>query len=136
LIASALGVKPEVFRDAFSKVKPARNGQPTPEHARANKQVLMAALGKHGITNERLDEVSNYYRYQPQSGELWNHVPAQATAIIENGKVVGFEISNPGSGYCSGPRVTVAGYDVKVTATIGYSQDFQTNGSLISLEVE
>ena len=45
LIASALGVKPEVFRDAFSKVKPARNGQPTPEHARANKQVLDAYLG-------------------------------------------------------------------------------------------
>src|SRR5437588_6288417 len=68
LIAAALGVKPEIFRDAFSRVTPAKNGKPTGDEARRNKEILMKALGPHGITNERLDEVSNYYRYQPQKG--------------------------------------------------------------------
>jgi len=32
---------------------------PTPSAARDNKKVLMDALGPYGISNERLDEVSN-----------------------------------------------------------------------------
>ena len=63
LIAAALGVEPEVFRQAFSNVKPARGGAPSAARVRANKEVLMSALGKQGITNDRLDTVSNYYRY-------------------------------------------------------------------------
>ena len=56
LIAAALGVAPEVFRDAFSQVRPARGGrEPEPAQVRQNKSVLMKALGKHGITNEKLD---------------------------------------------------------------------------------
>ena len=59
LIAAALGVKDEVFREAFSHVHPAGpgSGGPTGEEARANKAALMKALGKYGITNERLDAV-------------------------------------------------------------------------------
>src|SRR4051794_23144238 len=66
LIAAALGVKTEVFREAFSGVTPAGDRRPTGDEARRNKAALMKVLQPLGITNERLDEVSNYYRYQPQ----------------------------------------------------------------------
>src|SRR6476646_4261686 len=56
LIAAALGVKPEVFRETFSRVRPAKNGKPSGQEARRNKEVLMEALGRYGISNERLDE--------------------------------------------------------------------------------
>src|SRR5206468_1655940 len=71
LIAGALGVAPEVFREAFSHVHPAGpgSGGPTDAEARANKAALMNALGKYGVTNERLDTVSNYYRYVRSRGE-------------------------------------------------------------------
>jgi hypothetical protein len=135
LIAAALGVKSEVFRQAFSKVNPARGGDPSPAVARANKQVLMAALGKHGITNERLDTVSNYYRYRGARGEVWRHTPATAKAIIKNGKVTGFTITKSGAGYSSPPYVRVAGHDVRVEATIAFSKDFRTNGRITSLKI-
>jgi hypothetical protein len=96
----------------------------------------MDALGKHGITNERLDEVSNYYRYQPQSGELWTHTPATASATIRDGKVVSLEITDPGAGYMTAPTAVVAGHvAVKVKATIEFTKDLRTNGRLTSLTV-
>lgn len=137
LIAAALGVEAQVFRDAFSNVNPAQNGAPTEARARTNKKVLLDALSKHGVTNERLDEVSNYYRYQPGRGNLWKHTPASATAIIKEGKVTGFEITNAGSGYLTPPTVTVAGHpDLRVKATLEFSKEFRTNGSIKSLTIE
>ncbi len=67
LIAAALGITDDVFREAFSRVRPARpgSGGPTNEEAQQNKAALMKALGKYGFTNERLDAVSNFYRYPP-----------------------------------------------------------------------
>lgn len=136
LIAAALGVKPEVFRQAFSNVKPARGGDPSPARARANKETLMAALGKHGISNDRLDTVSNYYRYQPERGGLWKHTPATTKAIIKEGKVTDLQITNAGSGYITPPTVTIAGHeDVKVKVTLEFSQDFSKNGSIKSLKI-
>lgn len=136
LIASALGVKPEVFRQAFSNVKPARGGDPTPARAQANKKVLMEALGKHGITNDRLDAVSNYYRYQPGRGNLWKHTPASAKAILKDGNVTGFKITNPGSGYMTPPTVSVVDHeDIQVKATLEFTDNFQTNGSIKSLTI-
>ena len=89
LVANGLGVTPEVFRDAFSGVHPAgpNSGGPTPDEARANKRVLLDKLAKYGVTNDRLDEVSNYYRYRRSDGELWKHRAATGYAIIENGKI-------------------------------------------------
>ncbi len=138
LIAAALGVEPQVFRDAFSGVTPARGMfGPTPSAARDNKQVLMDALGPYGITNERLDEVSNQYRYPPGPGYLWKHVPARATAIVTDGKITGFTLIKAGSGYLTEPAVSVAGYEnVKAKATLMFSQDFTTNGSIESLTIE
>ena len=136
LIAAALGVKPDVFRQAFSNVKPARGGDPTPAREQANKKVLMDALGKHGISNDRLDMVSNYYRYRPGRGKLWKHTPASAKAIIKEGKITGFEITNPGSGYMTPPSISIAGHAaMKVKATLEFSKNFQTNGSLKSLTI-
>lgn len=137
LIGPALGVTPEVFREAFSGVTPARNGHPTEEHARANKRVLMAALGKYGITNERLDEVSNFYRYEPQRGGLWKHQPAKVVAVVENGKLTGLNIGDGGYGYTTAPRVNVAGFpDVKVTAKIEFGTELRKNGRLAELRIE
>jgi hypothetical protein len=87
LVAGALGVKPEVFRKAFSGVTPSKNGPPTGAEARKNKEALMKVLGPLGITNDRLDEVSNQYRYRPQAGELWPTTQARAVAIVENGAI-------------------------------------------------
>src|ERR1019366_5026645 len=108
LIAAALEVTPEVFRDAFSQVRPARGGsEPEPAQVRQNKAVLMKALGKYGITNERLDTVSNYYRSPPGRNGLWTTTPAVANALIKGGEVVGYEIVSSGSGYSSPPTVSV-----------------------------
>ena len=51
-------------------------GRQQPEQVRKNKAALMGALAKYGVTNERLDAVSNYYRYRPQEGEMWPTTPA------------------------------------------------------------
>src|SRR5882757_5216491 len=83
LVAGALEVKPEVFREAFSGVTPAKNGKPSGEEARRNKTALMKVLQPYGVTNDRLDEVSNYYRYRPQAGEMWPVKEAKAVAIVE-----------------------------------------------------
>src|SRR4029079_7602033 len=90
LVAGGLGVKPEGFREAFSHVHPAGpgSGGPTGEEARANKAALMSALGKYGITNDRLDEVSNYYRYMRSNGEMWKTRNAVANALVKDGVVV------------------------------------------------
>ncbi|WP_145420603.1 hypothetical protein [Planctomycetes bacterium K23_9] len=137
LIGNALGVTPKVFRDAFSGVTPAKSGPPSPSHARANKKILMDALGKHGVTNNRLDEVSNYYRYRPQDGEIWTFVPATAKATIQNDKVVGIEIIESGSGYTTPPNISIVGYeDTRVIAEIQFSTNLQKNGRVVSLTLK
>lgn len=136
LIAAALDVPIQVFRDAFSNVRPARSGAPTEVQAQANKKVLMEALGPHGITNERLDEVSNYYRYNHAQGEHWTYRPAKATVIVRDGRVVGFNMMDGGFGYTTPPKVIVAGYpQTKVKARLAFGTDFRTNGSIKSLTV-
>ncbi|MEO2013388.1 MAG: thermonuclease family protein [Fuerstiella sp.] len=103
LIAAALGVESDVFRQAFSGVNPSSMGAPSPMLARTNKKVLMDALSKYGVSNERLDQVSNYYRYNRSAGKTWQRSPATATAVIKDGKVAGITITNPGAGYTVAP---------------------------------
>lgn len=135
LIAAALGVPTDVFREAFSHVTPAGAGQePDPAQVQKNKAALLNVLSPYGVTNERLDEVSNYYRYNGSAGETWPHIPATATAIVENGIVTGFVITNPGSGYSSVPIVAVNGAgEVLAVATVSYTTDFKTNGSVTAI---
>jgi hypothetical protein len=136
LIAAALEVKPEVFRKAFSGVTPARNGGPSAEQARSNKAALMKVLRPLGVTNERLDEVSNYYRYRPQRGELWTVTAAKGHAVVENGKIKKIVITDAGSGYSSAPTISVAGFEkAEITATVHFDKDLKKNGSISSAKV-
>jgi hypothetical protein len=131
LIASALGVPPEVFREAFSHVHPAGAGlEPNPIQVQLNKKALLSVLGPYGITNDRLDTVSNYYRFNGSAGETWPQIQATAKAIVANGIVTGFTITNPGSGYTSPPVVTLLNSSAKATAKLSFTTDFSTNGSL------
>jgi hypothetical protein len=140
LIAAALGVPTEVFREAFSGVTPAGtdSGGPSSEQAQQNKKALLSVLAPYGITNDRLDEVSNYYRYNGSKGQIWSRTLATATATVTNGVVTGVTITNPGSGYSSNPTVTVTGPNGKVTATaaLSYTTDFKTNGSVTAITIK
>jgi hypothetical protein len=137
LIAAALGVPTEVFRTAFSGVTPAGPGRggPTEAEAQANKAALLRVLAPYGITNERLDEVSNRYRYMGSAGQLWQHTLATAKATVVDGRVTGITIVDAGSGYSSAPTVTVTGATgtVRATATVRYTTEFATNGSLAAI---
>jgi hypothetical protein len=138
LVAGALGVAPEVFRDAFSHVHPADPGVgPTGDEARQNKRALMSALGKYGITNDRLDTVSNRYRYVRSRDELWPVKAATAVALVKNGVVTGFEVSSGGYGYSSPPKVSVPGVkDFSCEVKLGFSKTFEKNGSVSGIEIK
>ncbi|OWK36692.1 hypothetical protein FRUB_09255 [Fimbriiglobus ruber] len=136
LVAAALGVKTEEFREAFSGVTPARNGRPTGEEARANKAALMKVLKPLGVTNDRLDEVSNFYRYQPQRGELWRNTAAKAHAVVENGKIKEIVVTEPGAGYSTAPKATVQGMEkVRLKVTVLFDKDLKKNGSVSAVEI-
>lgn len=135
LVAGALGVAPEVFRDAFSRVHPVAPGsQPDQARARENKAVLLSVLGKYGISNEKLDAVSDYYRYQPGTGRLWPTMPAVITALVKNGIVTALEVNEGGYGYSSPPTISVPGAVVgKVTVNLFFGRELQKNGSVASV---
>jgi hypothetical protein len=138
LIASALGVSPQVFRDAFSHVSPAPAGQePAPGQVRRNKEALLSALGRYGVTNERLDEVSNYYRYNPGRGEMWPTVPAEGYALVsQGGEVIRVVITNPGAGYSSAPTISFdRGVRASTSVSVAFSKDLRKNGSITSVTV-
>jgi hypothetical protein len=136
LIAAGLGVKPEQFREAFSKVTPAKGRGPSREEQRKNKETMMKVLRPLGITNERLDEVANYYRFRPQAGELWPVASAKGYANIEDGKVKKLVITETGGGYNTPPRVTIEGMEgVRLEATLGFDKDLKKNGAIASVRV-
>lgn len=136
LIAAALKVPPDVFREAFSHVTPASGGrEPDPDQVRRNKSALLGFLGPYGVQNDRLDEVTNYYRYNRAGGELlWRVTPASAYARVRNGVVTGFVITDAGSGYSSPPEVSIPGMPgIRVTAALSFSSSFRENGSINGL---
>lgn len=136
LMAAALGVKLDEFRQAFSGVRPAHGRGPTGAEARRNKEALMKVLMPLGVTNERMDEVANYYRFRPQDGELWPTKPAKAYAVVEDRKIKKVIITDPGSGYCGPPKVTVKGFeDASLEARLKLMIDLKKNGGIESIEV-
>ena len=136
LVAAGLGVTPELFREAFSAVKPARDGKPSPDEARRNKAALLKVLSPHGVTNERLDEVSDDYRYQPQRGELWTNTPAKAYAMVEAGKFKQIVLTSAGSGYSSAPKATVEGMEgLQLKVTVQFGKDLEKNGAIGAVEI-
>jgi len=137
LIAAALGVPDDVFRQAFTKVKPAPAGQqPDPAQVILNKQNLMRSLGPYGVTDDRLNTVSNYYRYRRSSGEMWRNTPAAAYATLQNGSVTAITITKAGSGYSSPPKVSVSGLPgVHLAASVAYGTKLEENGSIKEIKV-
>jgi hypothetical protein len=136
LIAAALGVPSDVFREAFSHVRPAPAGtRPTPDQVRRNKEALMNALGPHGVTNDRLDEVSNYYRYVRSRGEMWPTKPAQAYTEVKDGKIVRFVVTKGGAGYSSPPSVSVPGYDVATKVELSFGKKLENNGTVKAIKL-
>ena len=136
LIAAALGVKPKVFREAFSGVTPARGRGPTGDEARRNKAALMKVLSPHGVTNDRMDEVANYYRFRPEADELWPVKPAKAHAIVAGGKIKRIVVTDPGSGYSSPPEMKVAGYpQLVLKSTLEFSPELKKNGGIAKVEI-
>jgi hypothetical protein len=136
LIAAALGVKQDEFRKAFSGVTPARGGPPSASQARKNKEALMKVLGPLGVSNDRLDEVSDYYRYQPQKGELWPTTAAEGYAVVSDGKLQKLVVTLAGSGYCSPPKVTIKGMEtLTLEATLHVDKEFEKNGAVESIKV-
>ncbi|CAN5528782.1 hypothetical protein BH09VER1_BH09VER1_22900 [soil metagenome] len=137
LIAAALGVPTEVFREAFTHVHPVRDGGPTREQAQANKAALMSALEKYGVNNDRLDAVSNYYRYRPQMSELWTHRDASANALVKDGSVIGYEITAPGAGYSAPPVVSVPGIkNATAKVELVFGKTLESNGSIATIKVK
>jgi hypothetical protein len=135
LVAGALGVSPEVFRSAFSGVRPAPLGtEPDPEQVRRNKAVLLGALARYGVTNDELDRVSNFYRYRPGRGELWPVAAAAGYAVVKDGAVTSVVITQPGYGYCAPPTVSVPGHpEVALEAELHFDRDVKKNGSVASV---
>ncbi|MCU1396599.1 MAG: hypothetical protein JWM34_5027 [Ilumatobacteraceae bacterium] len=136
LVASLLGVAPEVFREAFSGVTPAKGAAPVDAQVKLNKQALLAVLGPYGVTNDALDAASNTYRYLASAGQTWDHEAATATATVVDGTVTAINVTDPGHGYTSIPTVTVTlpdGSTVSATATIAYTNDVATNGSISTI---
>jgi len=136
LVAGGLGIPAEVFREAFSHVRPARGGEPEPAQIQQNKHALLSALGRYGVTNDRLDEVSNYYRYMASRGEMWRHIDAAGYATVVNGKVTGFTVTSAGAGYSSAPAIVVEGLgEVNADVVIAYGKNLATNGSIQSISI-
>ncbi len=137
LIGNALGVTPEVFREAFSHVTPAPGGsEPEPGQVQRNKAALLGALGKYGVTNDFLDRVSNYYRYQPGRGQLWPTSNGAATAIIKDGAVTSIQITKAGGGYSSPPKVSIPRHpEIALNATLAFGKDLKSNGSIAAISV-
>lgn len=137
LIAAALGVPSDVFRTAFSRVRPAGAGrEPEPGQVQANKSALMNALAKYGVTNEQLDAVSDFYRYVRSRNELWPTKPAVANALVKNGDVIGYEVISGGSGYSSAPTVFIPNmHNATPTVELSFGKNRESNGSIRAIIV-
>src|SRR5207237_7847649 len=123
LTAARLRPPPETFRQASTHVTPAPAGQePDPAQVRRNKEALLQALGKYGVTNDLLDTVSNHYRYNRAKDQLWRHTPAAAYATLRNGAVTQIVITTPGPGNSSPPIVSIPDMPkIKLKATLSFS---------------
>ena len=107
---------------------------PDPAQIQLNKLALLSALSPYGVTNQRLDQVSNFYRYNRSAGELWRHSPASAYATVVNGAVTGFVIVLAGAGYSSPPIVTIPRYPgTSAVASLDFTNHSASNGSINSI---
>ena len=83
------------------------------------------------MTNDRLDAVSNYYRYAGSRGETWKHRDAAGYAVVRGGAVVSVTVTDAGAGYTTPPTVTLPGLPAAtLTPTLAFGTDLATNGSV------
>jgi hypothetical protein len=131
LVAAGLGVPTEVFRRAFSQVSPAAAGEePDPDQVQRNKAALLKVLAPYGVTNEDLDRVSDFYRYNGTTGGMWTHSAAKATATVRDGRVVSVRVVSGGAGYSSPPTLKVPGTATPLKASVVYGKTLSTNGRI------
>lgn len=139
LVAAALDVPADAFRRTFSHVHPAGpgSGGPTDAEARQNKADLLAGLSPYGVTDERLNAVSDYYRYRRGRDQLWRHRAAVAYAVVRaDGTVARFDVADAGAGYTTPPVATIDGLpDATVAVTLAFGTTLPANGSIRSLAV-
>lgn len=131
LYASMLGVSPAVFRRAFGGVHPDAAHDPTNAQQQDNKAALMSVLAAYHVTNDELDRVANYYRFNSAVGQTWPHRPARAEAVVENGTVTSIRVLDGGAGYTTAPTVVIAGHpSVAAAARVVFTSSFATNGHI------
>jgi hypothetical protein len=136
LIAAALGVPADVFRTAFTGVTPAAAGaEPEGGQVDRNKSALLAVLSPYGVTNARLDQVSNHYRYNGAGGGTWPIRQAAAVATIRSGKVLSIVVTDPGVGYTSTPTIAITGTAGAAVAELSFGADLTTNGSVAAIRL-
>ncbi len=137
LIAAGLGVPTTVFREAFSHVIPAPAGrEPEAAQVRKNKAALLSRLSAYGVTNEAIDRVSNYYRYNESRGEWWPYCLGKIEPVRTGGEITGFKIVRPGFGYSSEPMISVAGYpNMRLKVDLAYGKDLTKNGSIANIRI-
>lgn len=96
----------------------------------------MKVLAPHGVTNDRLDQVSDYYRFRPERGELWPTTPAKAQAVVVGGKARRIVVTDPGSGYSSPPEIKVVGFpQLVLKSTLEFSPELTKNGGVAKVEI-
>jgi len=118
-------------------VKPAPAGTiPGHQRVQENKAKLMRVLGPKGITNDRLDEVSDYYRYNRRFEKLWRTRPASIYAVVDEGDVIGFKIIDGGAGYTTSPSVSIPGVNTfNATVNLSFGTDLSTNGAVTAVSI-
>jgi hypothetical protein len=131
LYASMLGVTPDVFRRAFSGVRPDAAHSPTSARQQTNKSALMSVLGAYHVTNDQLDRVANYYRFNSAAGQTWPQRIARAEAVVKNGTITSIRVIDSGAGYTTAPTVVIAGFpSTTAVAHVVFTNDFATNGHI------
>lgn len=131
LYAGMLGVTPDNFRRAFSGVHPDTAHDPSTAEQQVNKVALMSVLSQYRVTNDQLDRVANYYRFDSTAGQTWPHRAARVEATIVDGKVTKIRILDAGVGYTYPPQLVIPGFtSVRAAATIVFTNSFDTNGHI------
>jgi hypothetical protein len=96
----------------------------------------MDGLGKYGITNDRINTVSNFYRYAAWEGGIWRNKPAVANALVKDGAIIGYEITYGGYGYTTPPTVSVPGLDGTLAKVeLSFGKEFETNGAVSAITI-
>jgi hypothetical protein len=134
LYASMLGVTPDVFRRAFSGVHPDAAHDPTSARQQDNKTALMSVLAAYHVSNDQLDRVANYYRFNSAAGQTWPDRQARAEAVVTNGTVTSIRVLDGGAGYTAAPSVVIEGLpSVTAVAHVVFTTDFATNGHIAAI---